>query len=75
MMDKVLPDELVKALDLGGWVVDGDGFKRGEMFLKLEQSPSVFGSWRWEVDMRDRNEVRVSYGVTKSLCEYVRFGA
>lgn len=74
MMGK-LPEELVKALAGGKWVEDGVGWRRGEMFLTFEQSPSVFGSWRWTVEMRDRNEVRTSYGVTKSLCEYVRFGA
>jgi hypothetical protein len=74
-MDKVLPVELVRALDGGKWVADGDGWVRGDMFLTFEQSPSVFGSWRWTVEMRDRAEVRTSYGVTKSLCEFVRFGA
>ena len=73
-MDK-LPVEVVSALDKGGWVLDGEGFKRGDWFITLEPSSNVHGSWKWTVAMRDRNEVRVNYGVTKSLCEFVRYGS
>lgn len=75
MSEVKLPDEVVKALESGGWVADGSKFKRGDWFVTMEPSPSVFGSWKWTVEMTDRNEVRTSYGVTKLLCEFLRFGA
>ena len=54
---------------------DGARFRRGLWFVSIEASPSVFGSWKWVVGMTDRNEVRTSYGVTKLLCDFLRFGA
>lgn len=72
-MDK-LPVELQSSLEKGGWVAEGDGFKRGEWFVTMEPSSNVHGSWKWTVAMRDRNEVRTNYGVTKSLSEFLRFG-
>lgn len=74
MSEIELPVELVRALDGGKWVGSGYEWVKGAMMLKLSPSPSVFGSWRWELVMSDRNEVQVQYGVTKSLCEFVRFG-
>lgn len=71
----VLPDEVLKALDLGGWVLDGDLYRRGDWSVLIEASPSVFGSWKWTVHMGDRNESRTSYGVTKLLSEFLRFGS
>lgn len=75
MSDVVLPDEVLRALESGGWVADESRFRRGSWFVSIEASPSVFGSWKWVVEMTDRNEVRTSYGVTKLLCDFLRFGA
>lgn len=75
MSEVKLPDEVLRALDLGGWVADGDRFRRGDWVVSIEASPSVFGSWKWTVEMMDRNEVRTSYGVTKVLSEFLRFGS
>lgn len=72
MGEVVLPVELVKAFESGGWVVDGGVFRCGLVTVGVEASPSVFGSWKWVTVWEDRNESRVSYGVTKSLCEFVR---
>lgn len=69
-----LPDELVKALEGGKWEGKGYEWSKNAMVLKLTPSPSVFGSWRWEIILTDRNETQVHYGVTKSLSEFVRFG-
>lgn len=74
MSEIELPVELVRALDGGKWEGEGYEWSKNAMILKLSPSPSVFGSWRWELVMSDRNEVQVQYGVTKSLCEFVRFG-
>ena len=77
MSEVVLPDEVLRALELGGWVADGESlsgsrFKRGAWVAMIEPSPSVFGSWKWTVEMTDRNEVRTSYCVTKVLSEFLR---
>lgn len=72
--DVELPVELVRALEAGKWSGSGYEWVKDALVLRLTPSPSVFGSWRWEVVLTDRNETQVHYGVTKSLSEFVRFG-
>ena len=74
MSEVKLPDELVRALEGGKWIGEGYEWRKNAMVLKLSPSPSVHGSWRWELVLTDRNETQVHYGVTKSLSEFVRFG-